>query len=163
MTNLIFEIRKEKLIEEVEAQQKDGTFDNLAKELKDLQDLGCNKEFNNLMDYLKETEHDGLNEAVYRRFEIFNKIRKQITFQYPINKNESAQFYMLQFTSNKDVVDILNEKIKNSEIFIRYMIIAVNKDDVKVKSSNGSINKDDDDVIFDRRFAGVIEDVFNLK
>ena len=48
--NLIFEIRKEKLIEEVEAQQKDGTFDNLAKELKDLQDLGCNKEFNNLMD-----------------------------------------------------------------------------------------------------------------
>ena len=70
---------------------------------------------------------------------------------------------MLQFTSNKDVVDILNEKIKNSEIFIRYMIIAVNKDDVKVKSSNGSINKDDDDVIFDRRFAGVIEDVFNLK
>jgi hypothetical protein len=40
------------------------------------------------MDYLKETEHDGLNEAVYRRFEIFNKIRKQITFQYPINKNE---------------------------------------------------------------------------
>ena len=50
--------------------------------------MGCNKEFNNLMDYLKETEHDGLNEAVYRRFEIFNKIRKLITFQYPISKNE---------------------------------------------------------------------------
>ena len=83
--------------------------------------------------------------------------------EYPINKNESAQFYMLQFTSNKDVVDILNEKIKNSEIFIRYMIVAVNKDDVKVKSSNSGINKDDDDVIFDRRFAGVIEGVFNLK
>ena len=86
--NLIFEIRKEKLIEEVEAQQKDGTFDNLAKELKDLQDLGCNKEFNNLMDYLKETEHDVLNETISRRLEIFNKIRKQITFQYPITKNE---------------------------------------------------------------------------
>ena len=86
--NLIFEIRKEKLIEEVEAQQKDSTFDNLAKELKDLQDLGCNKEFNNLMDYLKETEHDGMNEPVSRRLEIFNEIRKQIIFQYPITKNE---------------------------------------------------------------------------
>ena len=86
--NLIFEIRKEKLIEEVEAQQKDGTFDGLAKELKDLQDLGCNKEFNNLMDYLKETEHDVLNETISRRLEIFNKIRNQITFQYPITKNE---------------------------------------------------------------------------
>ena len=86
--NLIFEIRKEKLIEEVEAQQKDSTFDNLAKELKDLQDLGCNKEFNNLMDYLKETEHDGMNDPVSRRLEIFNEIRKQIIFQYPITKNE---------------------------------------------------------------------------
>ena len=86
--NLIFEIRKEKLIEEVEAQQKDGTFDSLAKELKGLQDLGCNKEFNNLMDYLKETEHDALNETISRRLEIFNKIRKQVTFQYPITENE---------------------------------------------------------------------------
>ena len=86
--NLIFEIRKEKLIEEVEAQQKDSTFDNLAKELKDLQDLGCNKEFNNLMDYLKEAEHDGMNDPVSRRLEIFNEIRKQIIFQYPITKNE---------------------------------------------------------------------------
>ena len=85
--NLIFEIRKEKLIEEVEAQQKDGTFDGLAKELKDLQDLGCNNEFNNLMDYLKETEHDGMNDPVSRRLEIFNEIRKQIIFQYHITKN----------------------------------------------------------------------------
>ena len=82
--------------------------------------------------------------------------------EYPINKNESAQFYMLQFTLGKDVIDILNEKIKNSEIFIRHMIISINEDDVKVKSSNSSVSKDDD-VIFDRRFAGVIEDVFNLK
>jgi len=40
------------------------------------------------MDYLKETEHDVLNETISRRLEIFNKIRKQITFQYPITKNE---------------------------------------------------------------------------
>ena len=77
--NLIFEIRKEKLIEEVEAQQKDGTFDGLAKELKDLENLGCNDEFKNLMDYLKETEHDVLNEAISRRLEIFNKIRNNIS------------------------------------------------------------------------------------
>ena len=75
--NLIFEIRKEKLIEEVETQQTDGTFDGLAKELKDLQDLGCNNEFNTLMDYLKETEHDVLNNIISRRLDIFNKIREQ--------------------------------------------------------------------------------------
>ena len=40
------------------------------------------------MDYLKETEHDVLNETISRRLEIFNKIRTQITFQYPITKNE---------------------------------------------------------------------------
>ena len=83
--------------------------------------------------------------------------------EYPINKNESAQFYMLQFTSGKEVIDILNEKLKNSEIFIRYMIISIKKDDIKVKSSNSNVNKDDDDVVFDRRFGGVIEDVFNLR
>ena len=86
--NLIFEIRKEKLIEEIDTQQTDGTFDGLAKELKDLQDLGCNNEFNNLMDYLKETEHDVLNNIISRRLDIFNKIREQITFQYPISENE---------------------------------------------------------------------------
>ena len=48
---------------------------SLNLKLKDLQDLGCNKEFNNLMDYLKETEHDVLNETISRRLEIFNKIR----------------------------------------------------------------------------------------
>ena len=83
--------------------------------------------------------------------------------EYPINKNESAQFYMLQFTSGKEVIDIVNEKLKNSEIFIRYMIISMKKDDIKVKSSNSNVNKDDDDVVFDRRFGGVIEDVFNLR
>ena len=63
--------------------------------------------------------------------------------EYPINKNESAQFYMLQFTAGSEVIDILNEKLK--------------------KSSNSNINKDDDDVVFDRRFGNVIEDVFNLR
>ena len=105
--NLIFEIRKEKLIEEVEAQQKDGTFDGLAKELKDLQDLGCNNEFNNLMDYLKETEHDVLNETISRRLEIFNKIRKQITFQYPITKNEIN----IQPNKLKEIISKFIEKL----------------------------------------------------
>ena len=107
--NLIFEIRKEKLIEEVEAQQKDGTFDGLAKELKDLQDLGCNKEFNNLMDYLKETEHDVLNETISRRLEIFNKIRNQITFQYPISKSE----IIIKPNKLKEIFSKLIEKFVN--------------------------------------------------
>lgn len=81
---------------------------------------------------------------------------------YPINKSESAQFYMLQFKATREVIDVLNEKLKNSEIFIRYMIVAVSDDDVKVKSANSSLDKDDD-VIFDRRFGNIIEDVFSLR
>ena len=131
--NLIFEIRKEKLIEEVEAQQKDSTFDGLAKELKDLQDLGCNKEFNNLMDYLKETEHDVLNETISRRLEIFNKIRKQISFQYPITKdeinvkpNKLKEIFskliekFVNFTKNKKNNNIYN--IKDIDDFLKIKI-----------------------------------------
>ena len=131
--NLIFEIRKEKLIEEVEAQQKDSTFDGLAKELKDLQDLGCNKEFNNLMDYLKETEHDVLNETISRRLEIFNKIRKQIAFQYPITKdeinikpNKLKEIFskliekFIVFTKNKNNNNIYN--IKDIDNFLKIKI-----------------------------------------
>ena len=128
--NLIFDIRKEKLIEEVEAQQKDGTFDGLAKELKDLQDLGCNKEFNNLMDYLKETEHDVLNETISRRLEIFNKIRKQITFQYPITKNE---------------INIKPNKLKEifSKIIEKFLVFSKN-----IKNNNNIFNlKDFEDLL----------------
>ena len=124
--NLIFEIRKEKLIEEIEAQQKDGTFDGLAKELKELQDLGCNKEFNNLMDYLKETEHEVLNETISRRLEIFNKIRKQITFQYPITKNE---------------ININQNKLK--EIFSKLIEKFINH--TKIKNKNNIYNLKDID------------------
>ena len=124
--NLIFEIRKEKLIEEVEAQQKDSTFDGLAKELKDLQDLGCNKEFNNLMDYLKETEHDVLNETISRRLEIFNKIRKQIAFQYPITEDE---------------INIKPNKLK--EIFSKLIEKFVNF--TKIKNNNNIYNLKDID------------------
>ena len=124
--NLIFEIRKEKLIEEIEAQQKDGTFDGLAKELKELQDLGCNKEFNNLMDYLKETEHEVLNETISRRLEIFNKIRKQITFQYPITKNE---------------INIKPNKLK--EIFSKLIEKFINH--TKIKNKNNIYNLKDID------------------
>ena len=132
--NLIFEIRKEKLIEEVEAQQKDGTFDGLAKELKDLQDLGCNKEFNNLMDYLKETEHDVLNETISRRLEIFNKIRKQITFQYPITNNE---------------INIQTNKLKEifSNVIEKFLIFSKN-----IKKENNIYNLKDIDELLNIKF-----------
>ena len=132
--NLIFEIRKEKLIEEVEAQQKDETFDGLAKELKDLQDLGCNKEFNNLMDYLKETEHDVLNETISRRLEIFNKIRKQITFQYPITDNE---------------INIQPNKLKEifSNIIEKFLIFSKN-----IKKENNIYNLKDIDKLLNVKF-----------
>ena len=144
--NLIFEIRKEKLIEEVEAQQKDGTFDGLAKELKDLQDLGCNKEFNNLMDYLKETEHDVLNETISRRLEIFNKIRKQITFQYPITKNEiNVKPNKLKEIFSKIIEKFINfsKNIKNNKNIYNIKDID-NLLKIKIEQDSG-INKLDSD------------------
>ena len=50
--NLIFEIKKEKLLEEVELQNNEDVLDELAQELKELQGLGLNSEFNELINYL---------------------------------------------------------------------------------------------------------------
>ena len=99
-----------------------------------MQDLGCNKEFNNLMDYLKETEHDVLNETISRRLEIFNKIRKQITFQYPITNNE---------------INIQTNKLKEifSNVIEKFLIFSKN-----IKKENNIYNLKDIDELLNIKF-----------
>ena len=85
------------------------------------------------MDYLKETEHDVLNETISRRLEIFNKIRKQIAFQYPITKdeinikpNKLKEIFskliekFIVFTKNKNNNNIYN--IKDIDNFLKIKI-----------------------------------------
>ena len=83
--------------------------------------------------------------------------------EYKINKCETANFYMIQFDGDKDVVNILNEKLKNSEIFIRYLLVSIDKEDIKIKSANSNPSKDEDGVVMDRRFGNIINEVFNIK
>lgn len=83
--------------------------------------------------------------------------------EYKINKCETANFYMIQFNCDKDVINILNEKLKNSEIFIRYLLLNIEKEDLKVKSANSNPSKEEDGVIMDRKFSGILSEVFNLK
>ena len=70
---------------------------------------------------------------------------------------------MIQFSGGKDIVNILNEKLKNSEIFIRYLLLNIEKEDLKVKSANSNPSKEEDGVIMDRKFGNILGEVFNLK
>ena len=83
--------------------------------------------------------------------------------EYPINKSESAYFYMIQFNAEKETLNAVNERLKISDVFIRYLILVANPDDVKVKSSNSNPDKEEDNVIMDRRYGNIIGDVFNIK
>ena len=40
--------------------------------------------------------------------------------EYKINKNENATFYMIQINSNKEINEMLDEKLKNSDSFIYF-------------------------------------------
>ena len=87
--SLLFEIRKEKLIEDVESQQNENTLEELAQELKEIQSLGQNDKFNELIEYLKESSnHDEVNNIISRRLNIFMMIRENMKFMHPVCDNE---------------------------------------------------------------------------
>ena len=87
--SLLFEIKKEKLIEEVESQQNENTLEELAQELKEIQALGQNEKFNHLIEYLKEsTNHDDVNNIISRRLNIFMMIRENMKFMHPVSNDE---------------------------------------------------------------------------
>lgn len=85
--------------------------------------------------------------------------------EYKINKNETATFYMIQFTSNKETNELLKERLANSEIFIRYLLVVADDESLKKKTQNciTSNEQSDDGIVFDKRCFNVVNSVFNVK
>lgn len=85
--------------------------------------------------------------------------------EYKINKNDSATFYMIQFNSNKEINSLLEEKLRNSEIFIRYLLVVADDEGLKAKTSNclTSADQTDDGVVFDKRYFNIMNSVFDVK
>lgn len=85
--------------------------------------------------------------------------------EYKINKNENATFYMIQINSNKEINEMLDEKLKNSDIFMRYLFVVIDKEEIGIKSSNCIANNDqnEDGVSFDKRYYNLVNTVFSLK
>ena len=150
-TKLLFEIKKEKLIEEVESQQNDYSTNVLAQELRDIQSLGLENDFNDLINFLKDNEKEEKN-IINRRLNIFNLIRKNLVFLYPI-KNEVVvdSGKMLKMISN--FIEILvnnNNNINNINNSNNNEIKTFNLDEIfnffeynnnnKINSNNNIIN-----------------------
>jgi WD40 repeat protein len=113
-TKLLFEIKKEKLIEEVESQQNDYSTNVLAQELKEIQLLGLENDFNNLINFLKDNEKEEKN-IINRRLNIFNLIRKNLIFLYPIKNEVVIENGKLMILISK-FIEILIERINNNNI-----------------------------------------------
>ena len=149
-TKLLFEIKKEKLIEEVESQQNDYSTNVLAQELRDIQSLGLENDFNDLINFLKDNEKEEKN-IINRRLNIFNLIRKNLVFLYP-TKNEIivepgklkkmiSKFieFLLENNNNINNINIKNNEIKYfnlNEIFNFFEY----DNNIKLNSNNNLIN-----------------------
>ena len=149
-TKLLFEIKKEKLIEDVESQQNDYSTNVLAQELRDIQSLGLENDFNDLINFLKDNEKEEKN-IINRRLNIFNSIRKNLVFLYP-TKNEIiidpgklkkmiSKFieFLLENNNNINNINIKNNEIKYfnlNEIFNFFEY----DNNIKLNSNNNLIN-----------------------
>lgn len=85
--------------------------------------------------------------------------------EYKINKNEYAHFYMIQFVASKDVIPSLEERLKGSSLFIRYLLINADKEGLKMKTPNclTGIEQVGDGVVFDKKFFNAMTSVFEVK
>jgi len=85
--------------------------------------------------------------------------------EYKINKNENATMYMIQINSNKEINKLLEEKLRNNDIFIRYLLVVADDKGLKIKTSNcvSSHDQNEDGVVFDKRYYNVLNSVFNIK
>lgn len=85
--------------------------------------------------------------------------------EYKINKNDSATFYMIQFNSDSEINSNLEEKLRNSEIFIRYLLVVADSDSLGIKTPNCVSNSEhlEDGVVFDKRYYNIVNSVFNIK
>ena len=159
--SLLFEIKKEKLIEEVESQQ--------------------NEKFNHLIEYLKEsTNHDDVNNIISRRLNIFMMIRENMKFMHPVSNDEiivepgSLNFLLSKLIENciksnknnnqkeytyDELISILNNsKINNNINNINNNInnFSNSKNNInskiKIDLSNNEIDEEDDEIFeFDQK------------
>ena len=85
--------------------------------------------------------------------------------EYKINKNESATFYMIQYEASREINDLVEEKLRNSEIFMRYLIVLADEESIKVRTFNclTDSNQTEDGVVFDKRYFNLVSSVFNIK
>ena len=116
--NLIFEIKKEKLLEEVELQNNEDVLDELAQELKELQGLGLTNEFNDLINYLKISNDDEQKvNIISRRLSTFIKVRNFLTNLFPVTNDElllqpgKMELLLSKMLEKINITDIKNERI----------------------------------------------------
>ena len=91
----LYEIRKQKFLEEVETEpENNNEVDNLVKQLKEIQKLCSANEFNKLLQCLSTTpsitdqeEYKNWN-SISGRLNCFEKVRKLLEIIYPITDNE---------------------------------------------------------------------------
>ncbi len=85
--------------------------------------------------------------------------------EYRINKNDNAIFYMIQINSNKEINSLLEEKLRNSDIFIRYLLVLADEESLKIKTPNcvSSSDCNEDGIVFDKRYYNIVDSVFKIK
>ena len=92
--SLLCQIKKEKIIEEIEIKQEQSEVEGLAQELQELQNLGMSSEFEEVINYLKNNDEyeDGSenkkSNIISRRLNTFNVIREALLNYFPMNTNE---------------------------------------------------------------------------
>ncbi|GEM_PF-5701408 len=86
--------------------------------------------------------------------------------EYKINKNENAHFYMVQISADKEINKMLDEKLRHSTIFIRYLFVKVEDESVlKSRTPNNLTGQEntDEGIVFDKRFYSAMNLGFNLR
>lgn len=86
--------------------------------------------------------------------------------EYKINKNDNAHFYMAQISSDKEINRMLDEKLRHSAIFIRYLFVKIEDESVlKIRTPNNLTGQEntEDGVVFDKRFYSAMNLGFNVR
>ena len=86
--------------------------------------------------------------------------------EYKINKNDNAHFYMVQINSDKEINRMLDEKLRHSAIFIRYLFVKIEDESIlKIKTPNNLTGQEntEEGVIFDKRFYSAMNLGFNVR
>ena len=67
--------------------------------------------------------------------------------------------------SNKEINSLLEEKLRNSDIFIRYLLVLADEESLKIKTPNcvSSSDCNEDGIVFDKRYYNIVDSVFKIK